>query len=213
MSALIDSLLVVVLLLNFFTLGTSRIRAVIQVVAVQGIILGAMPLIIHEHLGVRVLLVALGTAALKGVVIPGMLSRAMRDLNIQREVEPIISLTKSLMLGAVGTGLALAFARRLPLAEGHAASLLVPASLSTVLTGFLILTTRVKAITQVLGYLILENGVFIFGLTLIEALPFFVEMGVLLDLLVGVFVMGIIINHINREFASVSTERLSSLKE
>ena len=81
----------------------------------------------------------------------------------------------------------------------------MPASLATVLTGFLLLTTRRKAITQVVGYLVLENGIFLFGLLLLEAMPFLVEVGVLLDLFVGVFVMGIIIHHINREFASIGT--------
>ena len=61
---------------------------------------------------------------------------------------------------------------------------------------------------QVLGYLILENGIFLFGLLLLEAMPFLVEVGVLLDLFTGVFVMGIIIYHINREFSSISTEHL-----
>jgi hydrogenase-4 component E len=89
----------------------------------------------------------------------------------------------------------------------------VPASLATVLTGFLLLVTRRKAITQVVGYLVLENGIFIMGLTLVEAMPLLVEVGVLLDLLVGVFVMGIILNHIHREFSSLDTARLSSLKE
>jgi hydrogenase-4 component E len=65
----------------------------------------------------------------------------------------------------------------------------------------------------VVGYLILENGVFIMGLTLINAMPFLVEIGVLLDLLVAIFVMGIIINHIQREFASLDTTHLSQLKE
>ena len=89
----------------------------------------------------------------------------------------------------------------------------MPASLATVLTGFLVLTTRRKAITQVVGYLVLENGIFIFGLLLVEAMPFLVEIGVLLDLFVGVFVMGIIIDHINREFSSLDTEHLTSLRE
>jgi hydrogenase-4 component E len=66
---------------------------------------------------------------------------------------------------------------------------------------------------QVLGYLVLENGIFTFGLLLLEAMPFLVEAGILLDLFTGVFVMGIIIHHINREFASVSTEYLAELKE
>ena len=71
---------------------------------------------------------------------------------------------------------------------------------------------RLKAISQVLGYLVLENGVFIFGLLLLEAMPLMVEMGVLLDLLVAIFVMGIILNHINREFSSLDTRQLSTLK-
>jgi hydrogenase-4 component E len=107
----------------------------------------------------------------------------------------------------------LVFSRTLPLMEQHASSMIVPASLATVLTGFLILTTRRKAITQVVGYLVLENGIFIMGLVLVEAMPFLVEIGVLLDLFVAIFVMGIIINHINREFSSLDTARLQSLKE
>jgi hydrogenase-4 component E len=75
------------------------------------------------------------------------------------------------------------------------------------------LTTRTKAITQVLGYLVLENGVYIFGVLLLESTTFLVEVGVLLDLFVAIFVMGIIINHISREFTSISTDRLSTLKD
>jgi hydrogenase-4 component E len=106
----------------------------------------------------------------------------------------------------------MALAGHLPTFGNAAAELLATSSFATVLTGFIVLTTRMKAITQVLGYLILENGIFIFGLLLLEAMPFLVEVGVLLDLFVAIFVMGIIINHISREFASVSTERLSTLK-
>jgi hydrogenase-4 component E len=91
--------------------------------------------------------------------------------------------------------------------------LTVPASFSTMFTGFLTLTTRKKAINQVVGYLTLENGIFIFGLLLLEAMPFLVEIGVLLDLFVGVFVMGIILNHIQATFSSLDTTRLSALKE
>ena len=154
------------------------------------------------------------TIGLKGFVIPRFLVHAMREANIQHEVKPVVDYMSSLLLGALGTGLALVFSYTLPLADGaHSTLLLVPASLSTVWTGFLMLTTRRKAIMQVLGYLLLENGIFLFGLLLLEAMPFLVEVGVLLDLFTGVFVMGIIIHHISREFASISTEHLSELKE
>ena len=64
-----------------------------------------------------------------------------------------------------------------------------------------------------LGYLLLENGIFLFGLLLLEAMPLIVELGVLLDLFTGVFVMGIVSHHINREFASAGTEHVTELKE
>jgi hydrogenase-4 component E len=209
----LDPLLVLVLLLNFFLLGTSRLRAVIGGSAAQGSILGVLAFLAHRHGGAEPLLVAVGIVAVKGLVIPRLLYKAMRDVAIHREVEPFIGFTTSLLLGAVGTGLAVLFSQTLPLDDAHRGSLLLPASFATVLTGFIILTTRRKAITQVVGYLVLENGIFIMGLALLGAMPFLVELGALLDLFVGIFVMGIIINHISREFSSLDTTRLSALKE
>jgi len=213
MSAVVDPVLVLVLLLNFFVLGTSRLRAVINATAIQGVLLGVLALLTHGHITLRTVLVAIATVSIKGMLIPAMLTRAMREATIKREVEPFIGFIPSLFAGAIATGLAIIFARTLPLAPQHVGSLLVPASLATVLTGFIVLVSRLKAITQVAGYLILENGIFIMGLALLEAIPFLVELGVLLDLFVAIFVMGIIINAINREFASLDTSHLTKLKE
>lgn len=213
MLQLLDMLLVAAFSLNFVALGVSRIRGVITAVACQGVLLGVFPMLVQTDVGLRNLLLVFVTIGLKGIVIPRLLVHAMREADIQHEVSPIVSYGASLFLGALGSALAVLFARALPLAEQHADWLLVPASLSTVWTGFLMLTTRRKAIMQVLGYLLLENGIFLFGLLLLEAMPFLVEVGVLLDLFTGVFVMGIIIHHISREFASISTEDLAELKE
>jgi hydrogenase-4 component E len=213
MTSSLDPLLVLVLLLNLFLLGTSRLRAVIGGSALQGVVLGVLAFVVHGHAAVQPFLVAVGAIVVKGIVIPRLLHKAMRDAAIYREVEPFIGFIPSLLLGALGTGLAVLFAQTLPLAPEHTATLLLPTSFATVLTGFLILTTRRKAITQVVGYLVLENGIFVMGLALLEAMPLLVEAGVLLDLFVGIFVMGIIINHISREFSSLDTARLSSLKE
>ena len=213
MRSLVDPLLVVVLLLNFLLLGTSRLRSAIRTSALQGVLLGLLTVCVHGHLELRLLAVAVGAVAIKGFLIPGLLLRALRDAAIRREIEPFIGFVASLLLGALATGAALLFANKLPLAPQHVGSLLVPSSLATVLTGFLILTTRRKAITQVVGYLVLENGIFIMGLTLQDAMPSLVEVGVLLDLLVAIFVIGIVLNHINREFASLDVARLDALKE
>jgi hydrogenase-4 component E len=209
----VDASLVLVLLVNFFMLGTSRMRSIINGSRSQGIALAFVAFFVHHNFAWQSLVIAFGAIVFKGWLIPRMLFRAMRDVDINKEVEPFIGFVPSLLLGALGTGLALLFSRSLPLAPQHADSLLIPTSLSTVLTGLILLTSRRKAITQVVGYLVLENGVFVMGLTLVHAMPFMVEMGVLLDLLVGIFVMGIIINHIQREFASLDTTQLSQLKE
>jgi hydrogenase-4 component E len=209
----VNLLLVGVLLLNLFMLGTSRIRALIQAAALQGVVLGVMPLMIGSHRGWNAALVAIATVLLKGSVIPRMLRRALRDAQIKREIEPLIGFVPTLLLGATGTLLSIAFASGLPLEPQHRELLIVPTSFSTLVTGFLLLTTRIKAITQAIGYLVLENGIFIFGMLLVEAMPFLVEIGVLLDLFVGIFVVSIIIHHINREFASLDTRRLASLRE
>jgi hydrogenase-4 component E len=211
--SIVPAILVVVLSLNFFVLGTSRLRSVINVSAVQGFALGILAMLVHEHISWETVLVALGAAIIKGLLIPSMLQKAMRDASIRREVEPLVGYATSLVLGAIATGLSLVFAQTLPLAPQHQGSLLIPAALSTVLCGFIVLTTRRKAILQVVGYLMLENGIYIMGLTLLEAIPFLVEVGVLLDLFVAIFVMGIIINKISREFSTLDTAKLSALKE
>jgi hydrogenase-4 component E len=211
---LVDPLLILTLALNFVALGVSRIRAVINAVAIQGILLGLLSVLVHDEINPWSILLMAATIALKGFFIPSLLFRAMREAQIQHEVKPVINFMSSLLLGAVGTGLALVFSGTLPLlADERTNTLLVPTSLATVWTGFLLLTTRRKAITQVLGYLLLEDGIFLFGLLLLKAMPFLVEVGILLDLFTGVFVMGIIIHHISREFASISTEHLTELKE
>ena len=176
-------------------------------------LIGTFPYFLDPEIGIRVVLLMVVTIALKGRVIPSFLVQAIREADIGHEVKPVVGFISSLMLGAIGTGLAMMYSYTLPLTDQHSHLLLVPASFSTIWTGFLMLTTRRKAINQVLGFLLLENGILLFGLLLLEAMPFLVEAGVLLDLFTGVFVMGIIIHHINREFASISTEHLAKLKE
>ena len=208
----IDQILVFVMLINFLALGSSRMNVAIRAVALQGVALGILPGIMHAF-SWHLLTITTGILLAKGVAIPWLLIGAMRRAEIRREVEPIIGYIPSLVIGAITTALAFVFATKLPLAPEHLGLLFIPASIATLLTGFIVLTTRRKAISQVIGYLILENGIFIFGLLLTEAMPVMVEAGALLDLLVGIFVMGIIINHINREFSSIDTSRLTALKE
>lgn len=207
-----NPLLIMVILINFFTLGSARLVACIRIVAVQGALLAMLPILTHG-ISFHSVLLSAGALIFKGALIPWLLLRAVREVRIRREMEPLVGFVPTLFLGALATAGAFLFADFLPLVSEHHEGLYVPVALATMFTGFLLLITRRKAITQVLGYLMLENGIFIIGVLLSEALPLMVEGGVLLDLLVGVFVMGIVLNQINREFSSLNTERLSALKE
>ena len=213
MTEILNAFLMIILVLNLFALASSRIVTVIRLVAVQGVILGILPLLMHESLTVTAVAAAAAAIVVKGAVIPGIMLRALRDAQIKREEEPLIGFLPSIILGAVATGATLLLFGQIPLVGEKINHLIIPTSLSTILVGFILLTTRFKAISQVLGYLVLENGIYVFSLLLVEAIPLVIEMGMLLDLFVAIFVISIITNHINRAFSSLDTRNLVSLKE
>lgn len=213
MSGLLDLLIGLAMGLNLVALSSARLPTLIRAVSLQGVALGVMPLLLETHLRWHVVLVALATVAGKGLVIPGLLRHGMRAANIDREMRPFLGYVPSLLLGAGGTIAAMALARELPLLPEQRGSLLIPGSLATMLTGFVMLIGRSKAISQVCGYLLLENGIYLFGLLLIHATPLLVEAGILLDLTVGVFIFGIIVDKIQREFDSIDTRKLTVLRE
>jgi len=212
-----DLLLLVVVLLDLYLLATSRLAAAVRAVALQGGLLALLPLALAPrgawepfvHLGAM----SLGTLALKAVAIPYLLVRAMREADTRREVEPFVSLHVSVLLGALLVGAAFWMGSALRLPRPAPATLVVPVALATLLLGFLVIVSRRKAISQVIGYLMLENGVFVFGQCLATQMPFVVDLGILLDVLVGVFIMGIAIHHISREFDNIDTAALTTLKD
>jgi hydrogenase-4 component E len=213
MSGTLNLLIGLAMGLNLLALGTSRMPSLIRTVSLQGVVLSILPLLMEHEIDWRVGLMAMAALVGKGVVIPSLLRRAMRTANIDREIEPYIGFVPSLLLGAGGAIAAVALAQALPLLPEHAGLLLVPGSIASVLTGFILIIGRVKAISQVCGYLILENGIYLFGLLLVTSTPLLVEAGLLLDLTVGVFVIGIIVDRIQRAFDSLDTRKLTALRE
>jgi len=213
----VDLLLLAVLVLDVYILSTSRLTALVRASALQGVGLALLPALLAWGDATSSILhtgtMSLGTLLIKAIVIPFLLMRAIRVAGIHREADPFVSLHLSILLGAGLIGLAFALSTLLVLPLPVPTALLVPVALATLLLGCLILVVRRKAITQVVGYLMVENGVFVFGQTLSRQIPFVVELGILLDLLVGVFVMGITIHHISREFDHIDTEHLVTLKD
>lgn len=212
-----DALLLLVLVTDLFIVSSGRLAACVRATAVQGVLLAALPLALWGSRGeanlVHVAAMSVGALAVKAVIIPALLLRSAREAGARREVEPYVSLHVSVLLGALLVMLSLWLARGLVPPERGLAPLLVPAGFATLLLGFLMLVARKYAVTQVVGYLMLDNGVFIFGQTLAGAIPVVVELGILLDLLVAVFVMGIAIHHIGREFDHIDTRALTTLRD
>ncbi len=212
MNAASDQLLVLVLLINILILGTHRTTVAIRAMAAQGVILGLLPILLYS-IQSHTLIITIFVLLAKGLFIPWLLLGALKKIDFGEDLQPLFGYSGNILAGAVATMLAFFFAAQLPLAPQHRDLLIVPAALATILTGFIALTSRRKAINQVVGYLMLENGIFIFGLLLTESMPLMVEAGALLDLIAGIFVMGIIIKQIGREFSSIDTSRMTALRE
>jgi hydrogenase-4 component E len=151
--------------------------------------------------------------ALKGVVFPWLLTKALRTANVRREVEPLVDYTLSVVIGLVILGGALWVGSRIALpVEAVRTKLVMPAAIATLASGLFLIISRRKALNQVLGYIVMENGIYTLGLVLMGGVHLLIELGVLLDVFVAVFVMGIAVNRISREFDHMDTDQLSTLK-
>ncbi len=213
MTVWLDALVMLLALTNLGLLGSSRLRLCIQLVAVQGIVFGFAALLLHPgSLSVHLVLVTLVSAILKGIVFPHLLMGTVRDVNIRHEVEPFVGYSLSLMIGVVLLGPSVWLGARLPLSLSETGKLVASLGLFTTMVGLFVIVSRRKAITQVLGYLAMENGIFAFGITLVDRIPMLVELGVLMDVFVAVFVMGLATFHISREFDHIDTDQLNALK-
>jgi hydrogenase-4 component E len=209
-----DAILVCIVLTSFVLVGTSRLGTCIRIVALQGILLGLLTLAAPgAELSLRGPILAVTIGGLKGVTFPWLLSRVLRGADVRREVEPFVGFRISLLLVTLGLALSLSLGARLPRLGPATSPLVVPVAFFTILVGLFIIVSRRKALTQVLGYLVLENGIYAFGVGVVAGTPMLVELGVLLDLLVAVFVMGIAVFHINREFNHIDTDRLTMLSD
>ena len=214
MNSAIDPILVIIVLANLYLLVTCRIRASIRVVAAQGIFLGMIPMFAHpEGEFLRGSLLSLVSIFLKGFLFPWMLSRILTSTNVRREIEPIVGYTTSVAIGVILFMISLWLTSKIPLFGAARSQLALTVALSTMMIGLFFIISRRKAINQILGYIVLENGIFAFGFALDISAGFLVEMGILIDALLAVGVMGLAVYYIHREYDGIDTDILSALKD
>lgn len=201
------------LLSCFALLGTSRIGACIRWLSFQGILFGLVPLIVHQDgLTIREVVLATGNVCLKGIIFPLVLLRLRARAGYSREVQPFVSFIMSILFGILALALSVWLTTQMQPALKQAPFVLLDSSIFLIFVGLFLIISRRNALMQVTGYLVLENGIFVFGVITVVGTPMLVELGVLLDAFVGVFVMGIAIYHISREFGSIDVARLTALK-
>ncbi|MDR3089352.1 MAG: hydrogenase [Desulfobulbaceae bacterium] len=216
MNSFADAILVAILLISLLSLASSRIVALVKLMALQGALVSLTPpMMAADATDGGVALFCLIMLAVKAALIPWLLALALTKVAIKNEVEPIIGYHASLAVGLIFMLVATHLTGKLglPLSDGR--GLALAAAFTTMASGLFLMMSRTKAITQVIGYLILENGIYLTGATLTRHSHshYIVEFGILLDLLVAVMLMGIIVNNINRAFDDVDTSRLESLKD
>ncbi|MBI3313565.1 MAG: hydrogenase [Candidatus Omnitrophica bacterium] len=208
----LDIALAGIVILAIYLLGANRIDSIVMFFAFQSLILAVIPFLLGGDYTIHEVIIALVTLLLKVIFIPSMLLWAVRHVSIRRDIPAVLGVSKSLLLGGCLVGLSFFLASKIVLPQKTFSDLLIPSAFSTFFIGFLLLVSRTRAITQVVGYMVMENGIFLFALLLIETTPLLVELGIFLDIFVGVFIMGIVINHIQNEFDHTDTSQLTTLK-
>ncbi len=216
MTSLSEILLALFLLTNLMLAGTGLMRSAIRLVAVQGWFVGLLPLLLWNWSaagapGARVWLVALVNALVKGAALPALLSYAVRKVDAKRELEPLVSFRASQVVVFFLIAASFALGKALHIHEAVASELAIPVAFTCMGTGLFLVCARRKAITQVLGFLVFENGIAVFGSGILLEYELVVELGILLDVFVLVFVLGIAIHQISRTFSSLDTDKMNKL--
>ena len=203
MNTLTQILLSLMLVINLLLASSSRISPMIKCVAFSGALVGLMMISMGHHYTIGLI-----TIAVKAFILPALLFYAMKKAKVQREIEPLVGYAMSIVIvfgftivsgilansGALGD-------RPLPLTV----------ALTTILTGLFIICARKKALTQVVGFLVFENGIGIFGSSVSVENSLIVELGILLDVFVLIFILGIAMWEISRTFSSIDTDKLNQL--
>ena len=213
-SQLVNLLAALLLLIAFAMLAQRRILTLIHLFAWQGAALGASTLIVAHTTGQSHLYFsAVLTVVLKVILIPWVLHRLIDRLNVRWDVETLINIPTTML---IGIGLAIfAFSLATPISQ--MASTLTRSTLgialASVLLAFLMMIVRRKAVPQVIGFLAMENGLFFAATSATYGMPLVVELGVALDVLVGTFIFGIFFFHIREQFDSLDIRHMEKLKE
>jgi hydrogenase-4 component E len=213
---LIDILAAAILVTAFLIVSSRSLAFYIRLFALQSFFLGAVALLVVLGYGeMHILLAAILTIGIKALAIPVVLTRVIERIHVQKEVDFSINITVSLLLCGAMVILADSVAQSIlgtQQANTPAVSRVLSVSIAMMLIGLFIMMTRKKALTQIVGLLTMENGVFLSGLSITYGMPLIVEIGIFFDILVAVLILGVFVFRINKTFEAISIDALRSLR-
>lgn len=202
------------LLAGVLVLWRRDLAAIVRLFAVQGAALAALVAVLELHEGhAGTIALAAGIGVLRAVVLPMMLHRAMRAGGAIRETEPLVNVASSLVAAALLALLSFAVMRPVVALAPTPATRAVPVAVTVVLLGFFVLVTRRRALSQVAGFLMMDNGITAVAFLTTTGVPFIVELGISLDVLLAVLVLQILTARIRAAFGDSDLDDLRELHD
>ncbi|MBN8450671.1 MAG: formate hydrogenlyase [Candidatus Accumulibacter sp.] len=211
---LINLFAAILLMLSFAMISQRRILSLIHLFTAQGITLVAATVLVGYATHQPHLYVSAGiTLALKVILIPLLLYRVINRLDVRWDVETLINIPMTMVIGIALVIFAFNLALPISKLSVSVARGTLGIALACVLLSFMMMITRSKAVPQVIGFLSMENGLFFAATSATYGMPMVVELGIALDVLVGILILGVFMFHIREEFDSLDISHLEKLKE
>src|SRR5512137_1082896 len=210
----INLLAALLLLIAFAMLTQRRILSLINLFAIQGAVLALSTFVVAFSTNQHHLYYSAGlTLLLKVLVLPWLLHRLIRKLNVRWDVETLINIPTTMLVGIVLVIFSFNLAAPISLMAGTIAKSTLGIAMACVLLSFLMMITRSKAVPQVIGFLAMENGLFFAATSATYGMPMVVELGIALDVLVGMVILGVFMFQIREQFDSLDIRKLERLKD
>ncbi len=210
-SKMMQLLIALILVSTFMILGSTRLYSCVRAFGIQSFLLASVAGIVAYSTGKSdIYIVAILTLVIKAAVIPYIFIYIIREIKVKREIALYVNISPSLIIGGVLVVISYYLVRSINI-RTELSSFALSASISLVSIGLFIMISRKKAIMQMLGILLMENGLFLGAISLTYGMPLLVELGIFFDVLIGVLIMGILIFRINKTFESIDTDMLKTL--
>jgi hydrogenase-4 membrane subunit HyfE len=211
---ILNALAALLLLLSFAMLSQRRIVSLVNLLALQGLMLTAATVLVAWRTGeTHLYLSALLTFALKVVFLPWLLHRLIRRLEVYWDTEPLLNIPGTMLVGVMIVVFAFGLAQPIAELASTATRSALGIAVAVILLSFLMMITRAKAMSQVIGFLSMENGLFFGAMSATHGMPMVVELGIALDVLVAMLVLGVFFFQIREQFDSLDLHHLETLKE